>query len=78
MTLTNLFAFALPSAFEPIRSLIGFLVVVCVFAIVIIACRWLLSVTGIAIPQPLLLILGIAVFLLFLLAFLNWSGLYQF
>ena len=63
---------------SPARFLVGFLVFVCVLAIVIIACRWLLSLTGIAIPQPLLVILGIIVFLLLLLVLLNWSGLYAF
>jgi hypothetical protein len=66
------------TVFSPARFLVGFLVFVCVLAIVIIACRWLLSLTGIAIPQPLLVILGIIVFLLLLLVLLNWSGLYAF
>jgi hypothetical protein len=70
--------FATLSAFSPIHFLIGFLVLVCVLAIVVIGCRWLLSLTGIVIPQPLLLILGIIVFLILLLALLNYSGLYAF
>jgi len=63
------------TAFSPIHFLIGFLILVCVLAIVIIACKWLLSLTGLAIPQPLLLILGIIIFLLLLLMLLNYSGL---
>ena len=46
---------------------------VCV-AIVIILGRWLLSLTGIAIPQPLMIVLGLIVFLVLLLFFLDWIG----
>lgn len=66
------------TAFSPIHFLVGFLILVCVLAIVIIACRWLLTLTGVVIPQPLLLILGIIVFLILLLVLLNYSGLYVF
>jgi hypothetical protein len=78
MKLLSLLAYGSLSAFSPIHFLIGFLVLVCVLAIVIIACRWLLTLTGITIPQPLLLILGIIVFLILLLVLLQYSGLYQF
>jgi uncharacterized membrane protein len=63
------------TAFSPIHFLVGFLILVCVIAIVIIACKWLLSLTGIAIPQPLLLILGIIIFLILLMVLLQYSGL---
>ena len=63
------------TSFSPIHFLIGFLILVCVIAIVIIACKWLLSLTGIAIPQPLLLILGMIIFLILLLVLLNYNGL---
>jgi hypothetical protein len=66
------------STFVPMHFLVGFLVMVCILAIVIIAVRWLLGLAGIAIPQPLLLILGIVLFLVCLLALLNYSGLYSF
>ena len=49
-----------------------------IFRIVIIAAKWLLSLTGLAIPQPLLVILGILVFLALFLWLLSWSGLYNF
>jgi hypothetical protein len=54
--------------------LIQFLIFICVVAIVIIGGRWLLSLTGLAIPQPLLVILGIILFLVLLLLFLNYAG----
>lgn len=66
------------AGFNAIHFLIGFLVMVCVLAIVIIAARWLLSLAGIAVPQPLLMILGIVLFLLLLLWLLSWSGVYSF
>lgn len=72
------FLSSFPSAFSPIHFLVGFLLLVCVLAIVIIAFRWLLSLTGWAIPQPLLVILGIIVFMILLLVLLNYSGLYSF
>lgn len=47
--------------------LVSFLIVCCVFAIVIIVGRWLISLTGFAIPQPLLLAGGILLFLVLML-----------
>lgn len=66
------------TAFSPIHFLVGFLILVCVIAIVIIAVRWLIQLTGIAVPQPLLVILGIILFMILLLMLLNYSGLYVF
>jgi hypothetical protein len=40
-------------------------------------CGWLLSLTGIVIPQPLMLVFGIILFILLLLWVLNWSGIYR-
>lgn len=74
--MTSLLALASMNSFSPIHFLIGFLLLVCVIAIVIIAVRWLLTLTGIVIPQPLLLILGIILFMILLLVLLNYSGLY--
>lgn len=71
MTLLALFLAA-----DPFRFLAGFLVLVCVLAIVIIAVRWLISLTGIAVPQPLLLVLGILLFLILLFFLLDYSGLH--
>lgn len=80
LTNTNLFtvafAFAVPIAFSPIHFLVGFLILVCVIAILIIACKWLMGLAGITIPQPLLVILGILIFMILLLVVLNYSGLY--
>lgn len=61
-----------------IHFLVGFIVVVCVLAVVIIAAKWLIGLTGLAIPQPLMVILGILLFLLLFLWLLSWSGVYSF
>lgn len=58
--------------------LVSFLVFIIVIAIVIIGVRWLLSVAGFAIPQPLMIILGLIFFLIVLLFFLNFTGVYHF
>lgn len=70
-------ALAVPVAFSPVHFLVGFLILVCVLAIVIIAFRWLLSVSGVTIPQPLLTIVGIVVFLILLMVLLDYSGLWH-
>lgn len=77
MTLA-LASFLYPATADPIRFLVGFLIACCVIAVVIILVRWLVSLTGIAIPQPLLLVLGIILFILLLLWVLSWSGIYRF
>jgi hypothetical protein len=51
---------------------------ICVLAIIIIGARWLAGLAGIAIPQPLMIILGILVFLALFLWVMNFSGLYRF
>jgi hypothetical protein len=66
------------AAFSPLHFMIGFLFLVCILAIVVIAVRWLLGLAGITIPQPLLVILGIILFMVLLLALLDYSGLYRF
>lgn len=53
---------------------IWFLVVIIVAAIVIIGVKWLMSVAGITIPQPLLLILGLLMFLVLLFALWHFMG----
>ena len=58
--------------------MVQFIIFVCAVAIVIILGRWLLSLTGLAIPQPLMVCLGILVFIILLCMFLSWSGLYSF
>ncbi len=62
---------------DVVHFLIGLLVMVCVLACVIILVRWLLALSGIAIQQPIMLVLGIVLFLIFLLWLLNWTGVYR-
>jgi hypothetical protein len=57
-----------------IEFLVWFLVVVAVLAIVIIAGKWLLAQAGVAIPGPLLTILGIILFIVLLIALLHFVG----
>jgi hypothetical protein len=60
-----------------IEFLIAFIVFICVCAIVIVGGRWLLSLIGIAIPQPLLIILGILVFLVLFLFLMDYTNIYH-
>jgi hypothetical protein len=60
-----------------IHFLVGFLLLVCVIAVFIIAARWLCALAGLTIPQPLMLILGILLFVVLLLMLLSWSGVYR-
>ena len=60
-----------------IQFLVGFLLLICTIAVVIIAVRWLGALAGVSVPQPLLLILGIILFMVLLLWLLSWSGLYR-
>jgi uncharacterized membrane protein len=71
-------ALTLGMGFNAIHFAVGFIVLCCVLAICIIVGRWVLSLTGLAIPQPLLLVLGILLFLFLMLALLQYSGLYSF
>jgi hypothetical protein len=64
--------------FSPIHFLVGFIILCCVLAIVIIGVKWLLGLTGLAVPQPLLVILGIIIFLVLFLCLIDWCGLYRF
>ena len=57
---------------------VGFIVLIVVLAIVIIGVKWLIGLTGLTIPQPLWLILGLVLFLILLLVLLQWSGIYSF
>ena len=66
-----------PLAADPIRFLVGLVLACCVIAVVIILIKWLLGLAGIAIPQPLMLILGIIAFIMILLWLLSWSGVYR-
>ena len=66
------------SGFSAIHFMVGFIILVCVLAVVIVAGKWLIGLTGLAVPQPLMVILGILVFLLIFLWLLSWSGVYNF
>lgn len=54
--------------------MVNFLLFICFIAILIIGARWLMSLTGLSIPQPLLVILGIILFIIVLLVFVNYVG----
>jgi hypothetical protein len=62
-------------AFNFVHFIVGFLLVVCAIAIVIICVKWLAGLAGEAVPPPLMLVLGILLFIVLLLMLLNWSGL---
>jgi hypothetical protein len=64
--------------FNPIQAMVGFVIFCICVAIVIILGRWLLSLTGLVIPQPLMYVLGLVVFLVLLLFFLDWVGAFNF
>jgi len=57
-----------------IGFLIQFLIFLIVVTILIIGFKYLLSLTGIAIPQPILIIAGLILFLVLLLVFLSYAG----
>jgi hypothetical protein len=63
------------STFNFIHFVVGLILVVCALAILIILVRWLCSLAGVAIPQPLLLVLGIILFVILFIVLLNWAGL---
>jgi len=57
-----------------ISFMLSFLVFIVVLAIVVIGVRWVLSLTGITIPPPLMYILGLILFLVLLFVFLQYAG----
>jgi hypothetical protein len=54
--------------------LFWFLITIAVLAIVIIGVRWLLGLAGVTIPQPLMLILGILLFIVLMYALWHFVG----
>lgn len=62
------------TGFNFVHFVVGFILVCCAIAVVIILVRWLLALAGVTIPQPLLLVLGIVLFVVLMLALLSWSG----
>jgi hypothetical protein len=54
--------------------LLWFLIVIAVLAIVIVGAKWLMGLAGITIPQPLMVILGIILFIVMLLALWHFVG----
>ena len=73
-----LLALSLVTGFNALHFLVGVVVLICVLAIIVIGVRWLASLAGVVIPQPLLIIGGILLFLGLFLWVMNWSGLYTF
>ena len=59
-----------------ISFLIGFLVLICVIVCVGILIRWAMATWGLAIPQPLLVVAGIIVFLILMLWLLSYTHIY--
>ncbi len=57
-----------------IDFLFWFLVVIVMIAVVIIGLKWLMEIAGIAIPAPLMLILGLIFFLVLLFALWHFVG----
>jgi hypothetical protein len=57
-----------------ISFMLSFLVFIVVLAIIVIGVRWVLSLTGITIPPPLMYILGLILFLVLLFVFLQYAG----
>lgn len=62
-------------AFNFVHFIVGFLLLVCAIAIVIICVKWLATLAGITVPPQLMLVLGILLFVVLLLLLLNWAGL---
>jgi len=65
------------AAADPVRFLIGFVLLVCVVACVIILVRWLAALAQWTVPQPLMVVAGIIIFMIGLLWILSWSGIYH-
>jgi hypothetical protein len=61
---------------DPIRFLVGFLVLICILAIVILGIRMLARLAGVSIPQELMVILGIILFLILIYFLLDYSGMH--
>lgn len=61
-------------AFNFFHFIVGFILVVCAIAIVIILVKWLAQIAGVAIPPALVLVGGILLFVFLLLLLLNYSG----
>lgn len=77
ITLLSMFSAPLVSS-DPIRFIIGFILLCCLIAIVIILVKWLANLAGIAVPPQLMLVLGILIFVVLLLWLLNYAGVYRF
>jgi hypothetical protein len=70
--------FAMLTLINPISAMVGFVVFCVCVAICVILFRWLLSLTGWVIPQPLLVVMGLILFLILLMFFLDWVGIFNF
>lgn len=61
-----------------LHFLVGFLLVVCIIAIVIISIQWLAGLAKVTIPPPLLAILGIILFMCLIIWLANYTQIYTF
>jgi hypothetical protein len=61
--------------FNFVHFMIGFILLICAIAIVIILVKWIAQLSGVAVPAPLMMVLGILLFVVLLILLLNWSGL---
>lgn len=57
---------------NPVGFLISFLIFICVVAVVILGIRWLIRISGVAVSPELNLMIGIILFLVLLIVFLEW------
>jgi hypothetical protein len=60
--------------FNFLHFIVGFIFLVCAIAIVIILVKWLAQLTGVTVPPPLMMVLGILLFVVLLVVLLNWAG----
>ena len=62
--------------FNPITAMVGFVVFACCVAVIIILGKWILSLIP-GIPQPIIVCVGIIVFVFLFLLFLQYVGIYS-
>jgi ABC-type xylose transport system permease subunit len=63
--------------FNPINAMIGFVALCVCVAVIIILGKWVLSLIP-GVPQPVIVALGLIVFLFLFLLFMQWLGVYTF
>lgn len=63
---------AMLQAGNPVGFLISFLIFICVVAVVILGIRWLIRISGVTVSPELNLMIGIILFIVLLIVFLEW------